>query len=263
MPRLPAVLALILAAFTAAPALHAGTQVRILETWPSGDDVVLGRNQKFYLRIAYSTDTPTRIWARPLLRGEAARAGSNPSAALDGEGETIGWFFLMTPDDEADEVRIRVGDGSPRGTTDALAWHGHVRGSNAIAAEAEPAWVGRLLAQAQAAAEQARAAQEAARTPADDAADARLFAGFMLAVAVLGLGGLATTAWAVARWRGGWRIAAAIPAVGLAFVVLRILIDGARDPTSHNLWPFEIVFAGGLALLAIGALAVVRRFARR
>lgn len=40
------------------------------------------------------------------------------------------------------------------------------------------------------------------------------------------------------RWRGGWRIAAA-PAMVMSFVVLRIVVDTARDPTSRNLWPFE------------------------
>jgi hypothetical protein len=30
----------------------------------------------------------------------------------------------------------------------------------------------------------------------------------------------------------------------MAFVALRIMVDGARDPTSHNRWPFEILQAG-------------------
>lgn len=34
----------------------------------------------------------------------------------------------------------------------------------------------------------------------------------------------------------------------------RVVVDGLRDPTSHNLWPFEVVFAVvfgfGLAFLA-------------
>jgi hypothetical protein len=48
-------------------------------------------------------------------------------------------------------------------------------------------------------------------------------------------------------------VGAAMPAV----VALRVAFDVARDPTSHNLWPFELVIAvlvGGACALA-GALA--------
>jgi hypothetical protein len=48
----------------------------------------------------------------------------------------------------------------------------------------------------------------------------------------------------------------------VAFVVLRIVIDTARDPTSHNLWPFEILMVGTGALLAIGVLKLLRRLLR-
>jgi hypothetical protein len=35
---------------------YADTTVRVIETWPAGDAIVLGRNQNFYLRLAYETD---------------------------------------------------------------------------------------------------------------------------------------------------------------------------------------------------------------
>jgi hypothetical protein len=45
----------------------------------------------------------------------------------------------------------------------------------------------------------------------------------------------------------------AVPAV----VLLRVVIETAADPTSHNLWPFEVVIGAGVgALVALaGALA--------
>jgi hypothetical protein len=52
--------------------------------------------------------------------------------------------------------------------------------------------------------------------------------------------------------RVAWAIGAAVPAV----VAARVVADTMRDPTSHNLWPFELVIAmliGGAAALA-GAL---------
>jgi biotin transporter BioY len=47
-------------------------------------------------------------------------------------------------------------------------------------------------------------------------------------------------------------IAASLPAVILA----RVGVDTAQDPTSHNLWPFEVFFAWivGLPAAAAGAL---------
>lgn len=75
-----------------------------------------------------------------------------------------------------------------------------------------------------------------------------------------GLGGIVVPLWSAWRWQGGWRIAALVPVAVLAFVALRIVVDTARDPTSHNLWPFEIIMFGGGALLAIGVLRLARRW---
>ena len=45
---------------------------------------------------------------------------------------------------------------------------------------------------------------------------------------------------------------AAVPAA----VVLRLIVETAADPTSHNLWPFEVVIASVVGVLAssIGAV---------
>jgi hypothetical protein len=54
----------------------------------------------------------------------------------------------------------------------------------------------------------------------------------------------------------GWR-RRPLPVIGLflgvpAAVMARVIVDTLRDPTSHNLWPFEIV----LAMVLAGALAL-------
>lgn len=42
----------------------------------------------------------------------------------------------------------------------------------------------------------------------------------------------------------------AVP-MGFALAVLaRVGVETARDPTSHNLWPFEVVILGGVGLAA-------------
>jgi hypothetical protein len=57
--------------------------------------------------------------------------------------------------------------------------------------------------------------------------------------------------------RGSFIVASAIGSAVPAVVVLRVIVDVMGDPTSHNLWPFEVVIAavaGGAAALA-GAFA--------
>lgn len=54
-----------------------------------------------------------------------------------------------------------------------------------------------------------------------------------------------------------WIMFAVFPLVAM----IRVIVDTSKDPTSHNLWPFELVFALILSAivvgigLAVGALA--------
>ena len=64
-----------------------------------------------------------------------------------------------------------------------------------------------------------------------------------------------------------WRVVAVMGSVVPAVIMVRVVVDGLRDSTSHNLWPFEVViavFVGGVASLA-GTLvgSVVLRLSRR
>lgn len=240
--------------------VHAGTTVRVVETWPPGANVVLGRNQNFYLRLAYDTDKPSGIWVKPYLRGKPANVGSNPSQTYSGSGETLGWFFFMQPGDAVDEIRVTAGDGSRDNTPVVAIWRGHVAaGSEAAGAQAQPAWIAEMSARIKAAQDQAY--QERMSKPVS-AGEVALFSGFMLAMLALGLLGFAAPAWGVWRWRGGWRLAAAVPTAMMTFVVLRILIGVARDPTSHNLWPFEILQVGALSVTLMALLLLARKLSR-
>jgi len=64
------------------------------------------------------------------------------------------------------------------------------------------------------------------------------------------------------RWKGGWRIGATLPLLAVLFVVARIVFDTRRDPTSHNLWPFEVLWSAIAALVALGIMSVAHRMAR-
>lgn len=237
---------------------QAGTVVRIVETWPPGNYVTLGKNQNFYLRLAYETDKPISIWARPYFKGKPVNAGSNTSPSYSGTGETFGWFFFSHPVDVVDEVQITAGDGSVSNTPVVAVWRGYVLGDNKVSgATAEPAWIAEMRARVKAAEDKAYRARM--REPVSRA-DRALVSGFVLVALACGLFGLIMPAWAVWRWDGAWRMAAAVPAAMMAFVVLRIVVDGLRDPTSHNLLPFEILLAGSVSTVAMTVLYLAHKF---
>jgi hypothetical protein len=197
-----------------------------------------------------------RIWAQPYFRGEQARAGSNPSATYSGSGETLGWFFFFEAGDEVDEVRIQAGDGSRNGTQLVARYPVHVIATaRPPATRANPAWVSELKQQHEVA--QRRAAEQAAATPSSTGALA-LFGLLTCGMIAVALGGLVAPLWGLWRFRGGFRVAALVPAALLGYVLLRIVVDVARDPTSHNLWPFEIAQAGVGSVAFMGALGLLQ-----
>lgn len=236
---------------------RADTTVEVLETDPAGETVTLGKGERFHLRLAYASDTPVRIWAQPFFRGEPARAGSSPSVTYSGTGEALGWFFLFEAGDQVDEVRIQAGDGSRDGTRLVTRYPVRVVGSaRRAAARTPPAWVADLRQQSEAAMRSATA--QAAATP-SSAGGVALFGVLACGMIAAALGGLAAPLWGLWRFRGLFRAAALLPSAALGYVVLRIAVDVARDPTSHNLWPFELLQAGVLSLAFMGALALARR----
>ncbi|MDN5849090.1 MAG: hypothetical protein L0H63_05550 [Nitrococcus sp.] len=254
--------AFVLLAFCVLSALagdvRAETTVRVLETYPAGDVITLGEHQTFYLRIGYSTDEPVRIWARPYFQGNEVDAGSNPSRVYAGSGEALGWLFFMEPGKQVDEVRISAGERSPSGPRAVATYSVRITGSSQPAvASTEPAWLVELRN------EDKRLQQEAYEqrmsTP-PTAGETLLVRVLLLAVLALGVAGIAVPVWAWWRWSGGWRVAAAVPAAMMGFVVLRIVLDTAADPTSHNLWPFEILQVGCLSLVVMGVLGAARKF---
>ena len=244
-------------ALAVAAVAHAETQVRVLATYPTGTSITLGANQSFYLRIGYTADAPVMIWARPYFQGREVNAGSNPSRRYTGIGEALGWFFLMEPGAMVDEVRISAGDGSRNGTHLVATYGVRISGSDRPVGPAnEPSWLTTLRAEDERAQHEAYAKE--LNTPVS-AGDMVLFNGFMLMVVALAFSGIAAPIWAMRRWHGGWRIAAAVPAVMIGFVVARIAVGTTSDPTSHNLWPFELLQVGALSVVVIGVLLVARK----
>jgi hypothetical protein len=62
------------------------------------------------------------------------------------------------------------------------------------------------------------------------------------------------------RWKGAWRLAGLLPLAYTLFVVMRIVVDTRQDPTSHNLWPMEVLLASVGGLIGLGMIAAFRRW---
>lgn len=241
-------------------AANAATTVEVLDTYPSGSSVRLAPNETFYIRLRFETDEPIKIWARPYFRGEPVRAGSNPSYVYTGSGEALGWFFLFDESGAVDEIRISTGDGSIDGTHVALTYPIEVEGSRKpVAREPAPDWVEELRALDK---ERQRAAAQAAASQPVSAGEGLMVQFLIVAVFALGVAGIIVSVRAFMKWRGGWRVAAAVPLALMGFVVLRIIFGVALDPTSHNLWPFEILMVALPSLVIVGVLTVARKIAR-
>ena len=88
----------------------------------------------------------------------------------------------------------------------------------------------------------------------------QILLGFVGVAGIVGvvLAYAAAQAHCVRRWTGGWRLAAGLPLVGWAVWGGMFARDLTADPTSHNLFPFEIMIGVMAALIYLGCLAVVR-----
>jgi hypothetical protein len=260
MSRLLFVLALMTPGLVALPRAQAEVRITIVATDPAGAVVTLGRDEPFYVRVEYATDEPIKIWARPYLRGRAVVATkTNASHAYSGQGHALGWFSL-DGSSEVDEVRLLVGGGQPHREWEAASYPVKVIGTGGPApARTKAPWVDELLR-----AEEIlqRQAYEQRMAEPVSATDTLFMSGFMLVVLGLLVAGFVAPAWGLWKWREGWRMAAAVPAVLMAFVVLRIVVETAHDPTSHNLWPFEILQYGTISLAFMATLKIARRFVR-
>ena len=63
---------------------------------------------------------------------------------------------------------------------------------------------------------------------------------------------------AVWRWRGGWRVAPAVPVVGIVWLVVSMIAAFFSQTDSHTLWKLTILAAGLMGLLYVGGLWLLR-----
>jgi hypothetical protein len=67
----------------------------------------------------------------------------------------------------------------------------------------------------------------------------------------------------IRRWRGWWRGAACLPIAVLVAWAVFIVVSILREPSSHNLWPLELILWAAGALAALGLLALLKRITHK
>ena len=236
----------------------AETSVAVSATSP-GADATVARDQPVYCRIDYRTDRPVSIWVRPYSGGKVVERHRTGAAVRNvGNGQALAWFSLDEAAD-VDELRIVVGGGQPWREWEAATVPLHLQVSDDAMDDAVPSpWVAALKGVGRTTPLQLDLRARPDGPP--PTPESPVHSGLGVAVLLLLVGGLTAPVWAMWKWRGLWRLGAAAPATLMGFVVLRILIGTAADPSSHSLWLFEILSSGIVALAVLASLVVARRF---
>jgi hypothetical protein len=63
--------------------------------------------------------------------------------------------------------------------------------------------------------------------------------------------------------RDEWQLLVWVPVLPLAIWAVIVAFAVTRDPTSHNLWPFEAVIWGALSFALLVIVRIARRIAMR
>jgi hypothetical protein len=231
-------------------AASAEVRLRVLESFPAAP-ATLGHWEQYYLRIGYVADQPIRVRVDPYF-GAAEVPGMNGGSPLHaaGAGEALFWIAYTKPA-RVDRLVVYAQDEKWQGRFAelelpvALAW----TGEKPATAQALPDWVLRLRAEREA--RDKLESQARMNAPASWGWTAAFFVMgwsiplyFILQAVLL---------W---RWRGGWRLAAAIPAVPMAAVLLHAVYAYFRG---SNIFPLFLIFFCPVALAYLVVLLGVRR----
>ena len=241
-----------------APAAHAGPptapQLDVLSTSPPSP-ATLGRHATFYLRFRVDAPFPVVVALHPYDHGtDVLRVmgnGGEPTLPV-GETTDAGFFFLIAKQPQhVDEVRIVVSRADDRRTQWTFSHPVDLTfdPADTSPAQAEPGWVNEWRL--------ARDARFRAAAQASGAGGgwATWVAVLVLPILVLlPLAAITLPLYFLWRWRGPRRLLAALPLVVLGGKLATVWSDVAADPTSHNLWPLELLLwelpALGVVLLA-------------
>jgi len=64
---------------------------------------------------------------------------------------------------------------------------------------------------------------------------------------------------ALRRQHGWWKAFAVVPLLGMILILTRILVETIVIPTSHRLWPAEILVGSTVGLVFLGVVDLLHR----
>ena len=230
----------------------AGVSVEVIETWPEQSELALGLDQSWYVHLKYTAAEPVRIYVRPFIHGNAANAMSHGAYLLPaGSGETLGWFAMREPG-VVDEYSVSYTPKDSGQTIPLLSVPVKLEWKNGGAmTDAGPEWIARINKQGEAIWK-----AEMANAPKSSPVIGMLIGPVLFGIPVLAI---IFSVMAIKRWQGNWRYAGGLP-LGIFGIWAGILIVSVIiDPTSHNLWPFEMMIWAAGTLVYLAVLFVVRK----
>lgn len=254
----------------AAPALAQAPVIEVVNSHPAIDANLTGRDS-FYLQYRIETQEPVRVGVEAYARGvklPVGNSGQNRFAA--GAHTGTAFFFLQQKEPaQVDEIRLPIW----RETTHwqqppdwvasvpvALLHLPSSPRSQAPLPDWVNAWNKEREMQRQAAmqAAQAKAAAE------ESWVENLLLRAFLIVIVfVLPLAALVLPVWAMWTWERPYKRHAQIVCAVFLVKVGTVVWDVARDPTSHNLWPLEMMMWTVPLLLYLGGVWLWRRSAIR
>jgi hypothetical protein len=227
----------------------ADVRIQIVEVDPVSP-AVLGHWEHLAIRIAYASDRPITMRGEPFNRGAPVPGMDSGSPRYNaGSGEALFWIAYTEPG-HVDRIVITAHDEQmrvPLARTEMevdLAW----TGQRSATVRPRPEWETRLQAERDALLR--AAAQEYRNRPTPVWQWALSFVMIWSAPGYLVLQALAL--W---RLRGGWRLAAAIPAVPMALVLAYTVV---AFRAGSNLSPLVLIFTIPLALLYLLIVLLLR-----
>lgn len=233
----------------------------VLATHPD-TEAMLRSAEAFYIQYKIQSTVPVGVRPEGYYRGKPLPLANSGERKLPAGGGTDVAFVFLFPKQpvQMDELRLVITEAGRRRPIAAVSVPVHLAWSASAApsTRSTPDWVREWNAKRD---HESKAQVDAQPMRADSpstTATVVLMAGLGLIVLALAVGGLVLPIIAFLKWEGGWRWLALAPAPLLGFVILRIVIDGRVDPTSHNLWPFEILIWGVPSVLYLGLLWFLR-----
>lgn len=233
------------------PALAcAETRVEVLEIDPQ-TPATLAKSEHFYVRVGFKTDRPMYVRGTAFLGSTPVTSMTSGSMRNEpGEGEAFFWFAYTTPA-RVDVIAMTAHDAQtnkPLAQTAIsvdLTW----TGEQPAATRPRPEWVVRMQAEQD---RRVKAATEGyMNRPVSLWATAFFFA---LVWSVPGY--FVLQAVALWRWSGGWRLAATLPLLPMAGVLVYTVIAFSAG---SNLFPLVLIFTAPLTLIYLVVLLLLRR----